>query len=113
MSEQPPSYAFPQRTPVFTALIVLIGILLFAWLVHRYYHPAPPLNPLGNPNPADFAEDQRWKMTPVGRAKALSDLRLHERTEAESYGVIDAKAGVYRVPIDRAIELIVQDHAKK
>jgi hypothetical protein len=113
MSDNRQAFAFPQRTPVFTALVVLIGILLFGWFVNKFYHAAPPLNPLCSVNPADFAEDQRWKMTPEGRAKHLADARAHEAEQAGTYGWVDQKAGIVRLPIDRAIELTVRDHAKK
>ncbi len=113
MSDNRQTFAFPQRTPVFTALVVLAGILLFAWFINKFYHAAPELNPRGNPNPADFAEDQRWKMTPEGRAKHLADARTQEQAAAQSYGWVDQKAGVARLPIDRAIELTVRDHARK
>lgn len=112
MSENPQSFAFPQRTPVFTAVVVIAGILLFGWFINRYYHAAPAVDPRGNANPADFAEDQRWKMTPEGRAKALADLHAREQAQ-NTYGWVDQKAGIARLPIDRAIELTVRDHAKK
>lgn len=113
MSENPSSYAFPQRTPVFTAGLVIAAILLLGWAVGRYYHAAPAVDPRGNVNPADFAEDQRWKLTPAGRAQALADLRAKEQAQINSYGWVDQKAGIVRLPVDRAIELTVRDHAKK
>ena len=112
MSDQPQSYAFPQRAPIFTAFVVIVGILLFGIFVNRFYHAAAPVNPRGNVNPADIAEDQRWKYTPEGRAAALT--KLHQDVAlGNSYGWVDQKAGVARLPIDRAIDLIVRDHAKK
>lgn len=113
MSDHPQSLAFPQRTPVFTAGVVIAAILLFGWLINRYYHAAPPVDPRGRANPADFAEDQRWKMTPEGRAKALADLHAREQAQINSYGWIDQQAGIVRLPIDRAIQLTVRDHARK
>lgn len=113
MSNQPQAYAFPQRAPVFTAAIVIAGMAVFGWFIHRLYHPARPVNPLALANPADFGEDARWKMAPEGRAKRLADLRAHEQAEATTYGWIDQKAGLVRLPIDRAIELTIQDNAKK
>jgi hypothetical protein len=108
------TFAFPQRTPVFTALVVLVGLLLFAWLIERLYHPPPPLNPRELANPADFPEDAgRWKLTPGGRAGRLAELRQHEHDLATTYGIVDAKAGVYRIPIDEAIKLTARDSAKK
>ena len=105
----PSSSAFPQRTPVFTAVVVIAAALLVACLVNRYYHPAPAMAPRGNSNPADFAEDVRWKLTPEGRAQRLTDLRARERTEATTYGWIDQKAGIVRLPLDRAVELTVRE----
>ena len=113
MSDQPQSYAFPQRAPVFTAAVVIAGLALFGWFVHRLYHPAGPVNPLALANPADFGEDQRWKMTSKGRALRLKELREHEQAELATYGWIDQKAGVVRVPIDRAIDLTVEEYGRK
>ncbi|HVU16385.1 MAG TPA: hypothetical protein VHD32_05650 [Candidatus Didemnitutus sp.] len=113
MSSNPQSYAFPQRAPIFTAFIVLVGIGIFGWVVYRHYDHARPVNPLALGNPADFAEDVRWKMDPKGRAKHLSDLRAHEAGEANSYGWVDQKSGVVRIPISRAMDLIVEENAKK
>jgi hypothetical protein len=112
MSDQPQSYAFPQRAPVFTAFVVIVGILLFGVFVNRFYHSAAPVDPRGNTNPADIAEDQRWKYTEPGRAAALSKLR-QDVSLGNTYGWVDQKAGIARLPIDRAVELIVRDHAKK
>jgi len=112
MSDKPQSYAFPQRAPVFTAAVVIFGILLFAVFIRKAYHAAPPVNPRGNVNPADFAEDQRWKLTPAGRAAALAKLQKDAAT-GNSYGWVEQKAGITRLPIDRAIELTLGDYAKK
>jgi hypothetical protein len=113
MSDHPQPFAFPQRTPVFTAVIVIVALLAFGFVINRYYHPAPPINPRGNANPADFAEEQRWKFTVEGRAKVLDDLHQKEQAQLGSYGWVDQSAGVARLPIDRAIALTVRDHAKK
>lgn len=113
MSDQPQSPAFPQRAPVFTAIVVLVGVSLFGWFIHRFYHPVGPVNPLTLDNPADFGPDERWMMTYAGRAGHLADLRAHEQAEATTYGWIDKKAGIVRLPIDRAMELTVRDYEKK
>ncbi len=113
MSSQPQQpYAFPQRTPVFTAIIVILAGIFGGWLINRAYTPPAPFQNRGAANPADFAEEQRWKMTPEGRDAALSELRQNERTLATSYGWADQPAGVVRLPIDRAIELTVRTYAR-
>ena len=112
MSEKPQSYAFPQRAPIFTAVVVIVGILLFGAFVGHFYRAAAPVNPRGNTNPADIAEDQRWKYTAEGRAAALT--KLHQDVAlGNTYGWVDQKAGVARLPIDRAVDLIVRENAKK
>jgi hypothetical protein len=113
MSDNPQAFAFPQRTPVFTAVVVILAALFCGWLVNRYYSPAPAFDNRGAVNPADFPEDQRWKYTPEGRAKALADLQQKATVDATTYGWIDQPKGVVRLPIDRAIELTVKEHARK
>lgn len=113
MSENPQAYAFPQRTPVFTAVVVIFAALFCGWLINRYYAPTPAFDNRGTANPADFAEDQRWKMTPEGRAKALAELQQKAQIEATTYGWVDQPKGLVRLPIERAIALTVQEHARK
>jgi hypothetical protein len=112
MSDHPQAYAFPQRTPVFTAVVVILAAVFCGWLINRYYRPAPAFNNRGTANPADFDEAARWKFTAEGRAKALDELRQKERAQ-DSYGWVDQQKGIARLPIDRAIDLTVRDHAKK
>lgn len=112
MSDNPQAYAFPQRTPVFTAVVVILAAVFCGWLINRYYRPAPEFNIRGTANPADFDEAARWKFTAEGRAKALSDLHQAERAQ-NSYGWVDQPKGIARLPIDRAMELTVRDAAKK
>ena len=112
MSDQPQSYAFPQRAPIFTAFVVIVGVLLFAVFVGKLYRGSTPVDPRGNTNPADIAEDQRWKYSAEGRAAVLAKVQ-QEVAAGNSYGWIDQKAGVARLPIDRAIKLTVADYARK
>ncbi len=51
--------------------------------------------------------------TPEQRKAALAELRGKEQTAATSYGWVDKDKGVVRLPLDRAIELTIQEHAKK
>jgi hypothetical protein len=57
---------------------------------------------------SQISPEDRWQYSPEGRADKLKDLRAHEQTELNSYGWIDQKAGIVRLPIDRAMELTVQ-----
>jgi hypothetical protein len=113
MSDHPQAFAFPQRTPVFTAVIVILAAVFCGWMINRYYRPAPAFDNRGTANPADFDESARWKFTAEGRAKALAELRQKERAAATTYGWVDPSKGVVRLPLERAMELTVRDHSRK
>ncbi|HEY4248036.1 MAG TPA: hypothetical protein VGM64_14390 [Lacunisphaera sp.] len=102
MSDSSSNFSFPHRTPVFTAIIVLISFALFAWLANRIYRPH-----------AFTVDKVEGVKTPADRKALLEEHRVKERTESTSYGWIDQKAGIVRIPIDRAMELVVREHAKK
>ncbi|NDC74258.1 hypothetical protein EBZ70_02955 [bacterium] len=50
--------------------------------------------------------------TPAERKAALAELRGKEQTAATTYGWVDKDKGIVRLPLERAVELIVQE-AKK
>jgi hypothetical protein len=102
MSDSTSNFSFPHRTPVFTAIIVLLSFAAFAWLATKIYKP--------NAFTVDKIEGVR---TPAERKAILAEHRSKEQADSTSYGWIDQKAGIVRLPIDRAMELTVQDHAKK
>jgi len=101
MSEPARTSYFPQRTPKFTTVIVLVCFALFAWLAWRIYIP----------HAADVAAVEGVR-SPDDRKKILAELRIKEQA-ANSYGWVDQKAGVVRLPIDRALELTVQESARR
>ena len=102
MSDTNSSFSFPHRTPMFTTGLVLVCFALFGWLAIKVYTPKAAQ--------VDKVEGVR---SPADRKQLLEDLRAKEHTNATTYGYVDQKAGVVRLPIERAIELTVRDHAKK
>jgi len=102
MSDSSSSFSFPHRTPVFTTLLVLVCMALFGWLARKVYAPG-----------AQVVEKIEGVRTPADRAALLAEHRAREHTEATTYGWVDQKAGIVRLPIERAMELTVQAHAKK
>jgi hypothetical protein len=104
-------------TIVVASAICLIGLKgLFAYLDHREKAEQPPVNPLvtnvltdtrhispGYPQSAfpspKLEEDERGQ---------LNGIRIEEEKALYSYGWVDEKAGTVRIPIERAMELIVQ-----
>ena len=95
-------FTFPHRTPVFTTVIVLLCFAAFGWLARKVYAPH-----------AGEVEPVAGVKTPVERKELLLDHRKREQLEGTTYGWVDQKAGVVRPPIDRAIELTVQQYARK
>lgn len=102
MSDSSSNFSFPHRTPVFTAIIVLIAFALFAWLANKIYRPH-----------AYTVDKIEGVKTPEERRELLTEHRAKEKAESTSYGWVDQKAGIVRIPIDRAMELVVREHAKK
>ncbi|MDD3179977.1 MAG: hypothetical protein PHQ04_06450 [Opitutaceae bacterium] len=98
----------PGRTPVFTTLLVLACFAAVGWIAYRIYAPT---RAEVAPNPADYPAEQRWRYTPAGRQQYLADLRVREQVAATTYGWVDQKAGVVRIPISEAIKLTVRDQA--
>ena len=97
------NFSFPHRTPVFTALIVIVCFASFAWLAKKIYTPH-----------AYTVQTVDGVRTPDDRRKLLDEHRTRESTEAaKPASWIDQKAGIVQLPIDRAIELTARDLAKK
>ncbi len=96
------NFSFPHRTPVFTTVLVLVCFALFGWLARKVYAPH-----------ASMVDKIEGVRTPDDRKKLLTEHRETEHLAATSYAWVDQKAGTVRLPIERAIELTVRDHAKK
>jgi hypothetical protein len=102
MSDPASNFSFPHRTPVFTAVIVLAFFAAFGWLATRVYVPH-----------AAEVNKVEGVRTPDDRRTILAEHRTKEQAESTTYGWVDQKAGIVRVPIERAIELTVAEHAQK
>lgn len=89
--------ASTRSTPWLTYAAVLGGFAVFAVILAVAYLPKKP-EPLGD-----------GVRTPEQRLAALGELRAKEKQAATTYGWIDQSKGVVRLPIDRAVELTIQD----
>ncbi len=96
--------------------LVLFGVglfvVLFATLVSmaklfNYFTTSQPLGPPASP----FANARALPPQPRLQVEPHEDLQRYRESEVEllhSYGWIDQKAGVVRIPIERAMDLIAQ-----
>jgi hypothetical protein len=85
--------------------LVFAGILGLAYLKNRDTTVAADLTKID-------AADQ-WKYTEAGRAERLAELHRKELAAATSYAWVDQAAGIVRLPIERAMELIVAEQEAK
>lgn len=106
--------ALPAPRPVSLAAIIaiFIGFGLFLILVKLAYVPHPPAYIPETEVPDKLAADQQWQATPRARLAYLHELRSEHEKQLQSYGWVDRKAGVVQIPIDRAMDLVVQKYGQ-
>jgi len=106
----------------FLIALALVGILIHFGLRGLYgYMDAyerrnqPVQNPIAPPAPEDTRAITRADVNrfPQPRLETderteINDFRLQEEQTLNSYGWVDQNAGVVRIPIDRAMQLLVQ-----
>lgn len=104
--------SFTTPRPVGLATIIGVFILFAAFLlVIRYTYLRHPAAEAYNLAPEKLSKDQEWQATPESRLQYLHELREKHNQELGSYGWTDRKAGVVQIPIDRAMDLIVQQYS--
>ncbi len=92
-------------------LVVLLVVamvlmrLLFGYLAVREARHSPPPNPLAQSFGRQLPPEPRLQTDP---RKDLQQLHAEEDAVLGSYGWVDRRAGVVRIPIERAMELLVQ-----
>jgi hypothetical protein len=84
-----------------TMLAVLGGFAIFLIILMVAYLP----NKAGYPNSGS--------KTPAERKALLAELNGNNQTISNTYGWVDKERGIVRIPLDRAIELTIQEHLKK
>ena len=109
MSDSSPDAPRPVSLVTTLFLIALSG--LFVVFVRHYYDPTPasPQNSVAENLPKDL----EWKSNPAARRKTLADLRTEHQAQTKAYGWVDQKAGVVRLPVDRAVELTAAQYGSK
>lgn len=91
----------PKKSVWITAVAVIGGFLIFTLIVVVAYLPNR------------GAPVQQGTKSADERIKILSDVRTKEIGMATSYGWVDQQKGVVRLPVERAMELTVQDLTAK
>ena len=110
MTEEPAPLPRPVSLVAVAACFILLSIY---WvLAERIYVPHRAPAPQ-NEAPEHLPKDLAWRATPASRRAYLADLREKQARQATSYAWIDRKAGVVQLPIERAMELVVQQYGSR
>jgi len=96
---------------------------LFWYLDRRYETGQPPVSPLVSAAPSDtrripprfgnnyekyLQQDFPAPQLEINERTELNDIRLREEDTLSTYGWVDQKSGTVRIPIDRAMDLLVE-----
>jgi hypothetical protein len=91
-------------------LFIAIAVVLFiVAIMMRYFNLKEPARTAGQANiPATRAEEFPQPRLEVKPGASLAELRAAEDSVLNSYGWIDRNRGTVRIPIDRAMQLILE-----
>jgi hypothetical protein len=104
-----PETPAPRPVSLVAVIAVFVLLSLYGVIVRRVYLPNRPAAPQ-NDTPDNLSKDMAWKATPETRRAYLAELRKKQAEQAASYAWVDQKNGVVQLPIERAMELIIQEH---
>ena len=92
----------PRRAPLVAILAIFVLFALFAAVAYYIYVPR---------RTGAYTGD--GLRTAEERIKNLAELHAKEAEAASTYGWVDQKAGIVRLPLNQAQELTLQHYAKK
>ena len=98
------------RIIVYSALGLVVGMVLVCLFVVGLFREMQKVMPVDHPtssiaNPNRIPPEPRLQPHPAEEYKAL---RQHESDVLDHYGWVDQKAGVVRIPIDKAIDIMAK-----
>jgi hypothetical protein len=101
-----PSIAKALAVLIFVTVVVVALLLpMFGWLESRARRSDPPPPPMGGHQEGRLPAEPRLQTTPV---QDLAAVRGQDERLLRSYGWVDEQKGIVRIPIDAAMQLIVQ-----
>ena len=87
-------------TAVFGCFALFLALVYFVYLPRQNGTAQAPEN---------IPQDQLWKTTAEGRKSYLIELRDKQQHQLANHAWLDQAKGVVQLPIDRAMELTVQE----
>lgn len=90
-------------------LILIISLLVVAWIYHGYQKwKHQDLKFLTKTQESYLAQQPPYPRLQISPQVDLEQFRTEEEHELHSYGWIDKKAGIVRIPIDDAMNLLLK-----
>ncbi len=108
--------AHETSAPTRSSFALTIGVVLVCFLVFGVIVGVTLYHSRETTVAVDLAkvdEADQWKYTVQGRTARFAELRGKEQSAATTYGWVDQSAGVVRLPIVRAMELVVAEQGAK
>ncbi len=99
--------------PVSLFTIVFLLVVFGAFLVLVRYFYSPTASAPQNASAEKLPKEMEWRATSDSRRAALAESQLEQAKQATTYGWVDEKAGVVRLPLERAMDLLVQEQAPR
>jgi hypothetical protein len=96
---------------LFTIIFLFVLFAAFLFFVRRAY--SPTTIAAQNSAAEQLPKDLAWKADATTRRATLKQTIEEQAKRATSYGWADQKAGVVSLPIQRAMELVVQEQGAK
>lgn len=109
MKTDPSAPATPRPVSLMAIIAVFVLLSAFGLLAERLYFPGISPAPQ-NETPEHLSKDMAWKANPASRKAFMLDLKRKQAEQADSYGWVDQKNGIVQLPVERAMELIVQEN---
>lgn len=108
-------YTTPPARPVSLFTIVFLLALFAAFLLVIRYFYQPSTNPPHYSAAENYPKEKEaaWRANAENRRKTLVEQRDAQMKQLTSYGWVDQNAGKVQLPIDRAMELTVQQYSSK
>jgi hypothetical protein len=103
-----PNVPAPRPVSLVAIFAIFVLLSLFGIIARRVYEPGRPAAPQNDP-PDNLSKDMAWRATPASRREYLATLRKSQAEQAARYAWVDQKAGVVQLPVERAMELVVQE----
>lgn len=99
-------------TGIGSLVIFAISVLIVFKMLHAREKALQPLGPDPMPVQMGQAEVGIVDQAPFDVSRAVQQYRDDREKRLESWGWVDRKAGTVHMPIDKAIDLVVQEHKR-